>query len=183
MSDEPVTPSAFGTRVMRAMRLDPELYEEVEADTGSMGQATAVVVLSSLAAGLGNLHSGGTYMIIVGTLAALVSWYVWALLTYLIGTRLLPEAQTRADQGELLRTTGFAAAPGLLRIFGLVPGLTTLSFLVAGVWMLIAMVIGVRQALDYTSTWRAWAVCGVGWLVQAVILAVILQAFALPDSP
>jgi len=58
-----------------------------------------------------------------------------------------------------------------------------LSFLVAGVWMLIAMVIGVRQALDYTSTWRAWAVCGVGWLVQAVILAVILQAFALPGSP
>ncbi|MDE0886645.1 MAG: hypothetical protein OSB70_14050 [Myxococcota bacterium] len=183
MNDVPAASSTFTTRILRAMRLDPELYEEVEADTSSLGQATAVVVLSSLAAGLGNIHSGGPLMLVVGTLGALASWYIWALLTYLIGTRLLPEPQTRADQGELLRTTGFAAAPGLLRLLGLVPGLTTIAFVVAAVWMLIAMVISVRQALDYTSTWRAWAVCGIGWVVQGAILLAILSAFSLPESP
>ena len=74
-----------------------------------------------------------------------------------------------ADWGELLRTTGFAAAPGMLRIFGIVPGLTGLVFFVASLWMLAAFVVAVRQALDYTSTGRAVAVCLIGWLVNGAI--------------
>ena len=183
MSPETTAPSSFVSRMVRASRLDSELYEEVEADKGSLGQATAVVVLSSLAAGIGNIQSGGMAMLLASTGGALAGWYIWAFITYLIGTRLLPEPQTQADHKELLRTTGFAAAPGLVRVFGLVPGFTSIAFTVAAIWMLIAMVISVRQALDYTSTWRAWAVCGVGWLVQGAILLVILSAFAMPENP
>jgi hypothetical protein len=64
----------------------------------------------------------------------------------------------------LLRTTGFAAAPGILRIFGIVPGLGVPVFIISAVWMLAAMVVAVRQALDFTGTRRALAVCGLGWL-------------------
>ena len=95
-------------RMMRAAKLDVALYEEVEADPTSMGQATAVVVMASVAAGIGG--GGGASGLIVGTLAALISWYIWAYMTYFIGTRLLPEPQTSADHGELLRPTGFSAA-------------------------------------------------------------------------
>jgi hypothetical protein len=154
-------------RMMRAAKLDVELYEEVEADPTSMGQATAVVVMASVAAGIGG--GGGASGLIVGTLAALISWYIWAYMTYFIGTRLLPEPQTSADHGELLRTTGFSAAPGLIRILAVFGIMRELIFLVAGVWMLVAMVIAVRQALDYTSTGRAVGVCMVGWLVQIVV--------------
>ncbi len=165
-------------RMIRASRLDVQLYEEVEADPGAMGQATAVVVLSALAAGIGNLQVAGALGIVTGTLGALVGWYVWAYLTYFIGTRLLPEPQTKSDPGELLRTIGFASAPGVVRIIGIVPGLNMLVFSVAGVWMLIAMVIAVRQALDYRSTWRAIGVCLIGWIVQGVILGIALSLFA-----
>ena len=154
-------------RMMRAAKLDVALYEEVEADPTSMGQATAVVVMASVAAGIGG--GGGASGLIVGTLAALISWYIWAYMTYFIGTRLLPEPQTSADHGELLRTTGFSAAPGLLRILAIFGIMREFIFLVAGVWMLVAMVIAVRQALDYTSTGRAVGVCMVGWLVQVVV--------------
>jgi hypothetical protein len=102
---------------------------------------------------------------------------VWAFLTYYIGTRLLPEPRTRADYGQLLRTIGFASAPGLIRVVGIIPGLGAIVFAVAGVWMLIAMVIAVRQALDYTSTWRAVGVCAIGWVVQSVILGVVYAMF------
>jgi phosphotransferase system glucose/maltose/N-acetylglucosamine-specific IIC component len=120
-------------RVIRAARLDVRLYEEVEADRDATGQAIAVVVLSAVAAGIGNLGSGGLPGIVVGTIAALVGWLVWAFLTYFIGTRLLPEPQTKADYGELLRTIGFASSPGLIRVFGVIPGIAPILFLVAGI--------------------------------------------------
>ena len=164
-------------RMIRAAKLDVQLYEEVEADRGAMRQAMTVVVLSALAAGIGNLAEGGLPGIVIGTLGALVGWYVWAFLTYFIGTRLLPEPDTRADHGELLRTIGFSSAPGLIRVFGIIPGLTPIVFAVAGGWMLVAMVIAVRQALDYKSTWRAIGVCAVGWIVQALILTAVILMF------
>jgi len=165
---------SLGERMIRAAKLDASLYEEIEADRGALGQATAVVVLASLAAGLGAFARGGVGGFLLATIAALAGWYVWAFLTYWIGTRFLPEPQTQADYGELLRTIGFSSSPGVIRVLGVIPGLTGLVFLVASIWMLVAMVIAVRQALDYTGTLRAVGVCLIGWIVQVLILAVLL---------
>ncbi|MEE8290044.1 MAG: YIP1 family protein [Candidatus Tectomicrobia bacterium] len=164
----------FVDRMVRAAKLDVHLYEEVEADKSALGQATGVVVLSSAASGVGLMGAGGLEGIVVGTLGALVGWYIWAFLTYFIGTKLLPEPQTQANYGELLRTIGFASSPGLIRVLGIIPALAPFVFLIAGIWMLVAMVIAVRQALDYHSTLRAVGVCVVGWLVQAVIVGLVL---------
>ena len=169
--------AAIQGRMLRAAKLDVQLYEEVEHDEGALGQATTVVVLSALAAGIGSFGIGGLTGLVSGTLAALIGWYVWAFLTYHIGTRLLPEPQTRADYGQLLRTIGFSSAPGLIRVVGIIPGLGGFVFAVAGVWMLVAMVIAVRQALDYTNTWRAVGVCAIGWALQAGILVFVFAMF------
>lgn len=165
--------SSFQDRLVRAVKLDAHLYEEVEADAQAMAQAMGVVVLSSVAAGIGvgRAGIGGMFW---GAVAALLSWYIWAYLTFLIGTKLLPEPQTHATPGELLRTLGFSSAPGFIRALGILPGMASIVFPVAAVWMLAAMVIAVRQALDYSSTWRAVAVCATGWLVQTLLLAVLL---------
>ena len=165
--------SPFMTRMLRAAKLEVPLYEEVEADQGALPQAMGVVVLSSLAAGVGSVANLGLGGVLLGTLAALGSWYLWAWLTYIIGTRFLAEAQTEADLGQLLRTTGFSSSPGLIRVFGIIPGLGPIVFAVAAIWMLVAMVIAVRQALDYTSTLRAVGVCAIGWIVQTLILVVL----------
>ena len=171
--------SSFKDRIIRAAKLDVHLYEEVEADREAMGQAMGVVLLSSVAAGLGTITRGGfagiVPSILLGTLFALISWYVWACLTYYIGTKFLPEPQTKADLGELLRTIGFSSSPGLIRVLGVIPGLTRVVFPVASIWMLIAMVIAVRQALDYKSTLRASGVCLIGWIVQGLILLLLFS--------
>ena len=54
-------------RIVRASKLDVNLYEEVEADKGAMTQAMGVVVLSSIAAGIGSISSIGLKGIIFGT--------------------------------------------------------------------------------------------------------------------
>src|SRR3954466_8102578 len=167
------TTTPFVMRLIGAMAIDPVTYEEVEADRGATGQALLVVVLSSVGAGIGarGLGSGSMRSMVFISALSLLAWVAWALLTYQIGVKLMPETQTRSDVGELMRTIGFSAAPGMLRIFGLVPGAATAAFAITAVWMLAAMVVAVRQALDYTSTARAIAVCGLGW-VLAVAIAV-----------
>ncbi|GAB4389105.1 MAG: hypothetical protein Kow0025_12400 [Thermodesulfovibrionales bacterium] len=163
-------------RIIRAAKLDVGLYEEVESDPAATGQAVGVVVLSSLAAGLGTISRGGLSGIAVAVVAALVTWFLWAYLTYFIGAKIIPEPQTNASPGQMLRALGFASSPGLIRVLGVIPGLTGFVFMAASVWMLVAMVIAVRQALDYQSTWRAIGVCAIGWVVQIVVVAVLLYA-------
>lgn len=167
----------FVDRMIRAAKLEVNLYEEVEADKGALGQAMAVVVISSVAAGVGSIVKVGVGGILMGTLSALIGWYVWAYLTYLIGTKLLPEPQTHADHGELLRTIGFSSAPGVIRVLGIIPGLFWVTSFVASIWMLVAMVIAVRQALDYAGTLRAVGVCIIGWIIQAVLITLLFSLF------
>ena len=166
----------YANRIIRAAKLDIHLYEEVEADTTATSQAVGIVVLSAIAAGVG-ARSGEFGGIIIASVGALISWYIWAYLTYWIGTKFLPEPQTHATHGEVLRTIGFSSSPGLLRVLGVIPGLRGIVFLVAGIWMLAAMVIAVRTALDYQSTWRAVGVCVIGWVVQGIVLALVLSLF------
>ena len=168
---EDVSMSTFTERMIRASKLDVSLYKEVEADREALGQAMTVVVLSSLAAGIGSFSVGGTKGLVLGLISALIGWFIWAYITYFIGTKLLPEPQTHADHGELLRTIGFSSAPGLIRILGIIPSLMSIVFLVAGIWMLVAMVIAVRQALDYQSTLRAVGVCVIGWVIQLLVFS------------
>jgi hypothetical protein len=169
------SPTTFPIRLIGAMALDPVIYEEVEADRGATLQAMLVVVLSSLSAGFGarGFGSGSVQGVLFISGLALVAWATWALVTFQIGSRLLPEPQTRVDVGELLRTIGFSSAPGMLRIFGVVPGATIPAFAITAVWMLAAMVVAVRQALDYQSTGRAIAVCALGWSLAIAIAVTI----------
>lgn len=174
--------TTFANRVLLAAKLNANLYEEVEADPTAMNQAMTVVVLSSVAAGIGSMQQGGLSGIFLGAIMALLGWLVWSYLTYLIGTRLLPGPETQSSYGELLRTIGFSSAPGMIRILGIIPGLMTITFTVSGIWMLIAMVVAVRQALDYRSTWRAIGVCLIGWVIQSLFMIIVFSLFGAPKA-
>jgi hypothetical protein len=163
--------------MVRAAKLDVTLYEEVEKDQTAMPQAMVVVVIASVAGGVGSLGVGGLSGLFLGLFAALVGWFVWAFLTYFIGTKLLPEPQTKADLGEMLRTIGFSSSPGVIRVLGFIPILGTIILFAASIWMLVAMVIAVRQALDYQSTWRAAGVCLIGWIAQLLLFGLLFSIF------
>jgi hypothetical protein len=160
-------------RLVGAVGLDPAAFEDVEADRGATVQAGVTVLLSSVAAGIGAQGFGRDVSLVPFAIVTLLAWAAWALLTFEVGARVLPGARTHADVGELLRTLGFAAAPGLLLVLGVLPGLALPVFVMAALWMLAAMIVGVRQALDYTSTVHAVAVCVFGWgLAVALVIAV-----------
>ena len=178
--------TTFPHRLMGASVLDVATYEEVEADRGATVQAFLVVLAASLASGIGAsgfMHDGRPIAegIFIWSAISLMAWAAWALLVFEIGGRLLPEPETRVDVGELLRTIGFASAPGLLRVFGVIPEVALPVFVLTTVWMLVAMVVAVRQALDYRSTARAIGVCATG-LALALLIAFGFGLLATPLS-
>jgi hypothetical protein len=154
------------------------VIEEIEAAPNATPQALAMVVLSSGAAGIGLTSNAydAPALTLIGL--ALLLWTIWAALSYAIGLYLMPEPATRTSVGELLRTIGFASSPGLLRVFGFVPGIGTAIYVLSLLWMLVATVVATRQALDYTSTTRAFVVCLIAG-VFAVGLTVLAGGFLL----
>jgi hypothetical protein len=170
--------ASFVQRMIGAARLSVPVYEEVEHDSSATGQAMAVVVLSSIAAGIAVWH-GVPRAFLGGVIGDLIAWVIWAILTWLIGTKILPERQTEADVPQLLRTLGFASSPGILRFLGVIPFLGPVFLLVISIWMLIAMIIAVRQALDYSSTVRAIGVSVIGWIIYLIIYLVLFRPIAM----
>lgn len=168
------------SRMVRAAKLDINLYEEVEADTTATSQAFLAVILVSLATGIGSAIAGlatkgGIWFLwglLIGLVTSTIGWLAWSFFAYIIGTKLFKGPETSATWGELLRTIGFSNSPGILRIFSFIPFLGGIIAFGASVWALIAGVIAVRQALDF-STGRAIATCIVGWIVYMLIVFLI----------
>ena len=166
----------FLNRVFRAIKIDIDLYEEVEKDKSATIQAGIVVVLSSLAAGVGALQLGASNFVFAPILS-LLSWYVWAYVIYFVGVKLFGGPSTKSNHGELLRTIGFSSAPGLIRVFGVTPDLMTVTFIGSAFWMLACMVVAVKSALDYDSLWKSFGVVVVAWLFQAFFLFLVIVLF------
>jgi len=173
--------TTFARRVLGAAMLDARIYEEVEADPSATPQAFAVVLMSGLAAGIGLRGAdGGAAAIAFAATACvigLLAWAAFALVALQVGARLLPTPETRVDAGELLRTLGFAAAPGLVQAAGVLPGARTPVFILVGLWTLAAAIVAIRQAADYTTTARAAAVCALGWVLSLVVAVVLGLVF------
>jgi hypothetical protein len=159
----------FGQRVAGVLTLSASTFEDIEADQRASTQALAVVVLASVAGGIGAGLLFGPLALLTETFAALIGWVMWAGVTYVIGTKLFPEPQTQSDMGELLRVIGFSYAPQVFNVFAFVPLLGRGVRVFVALWLLAATIVAVRQALDYRSTWRAVAVVLIGWWFFVII--------------
>lgn len=169
--------SSLVQRMIRAARLDNELYEEVERNEAATRDALYVVLIVAVATGIGaalgraiaGQPAGIVGALVGGIIGDLFSWVVWAGVTLLIGTRLF---QGTATYGELLRTIGFAVSPRVLNIFSFIPVLGGLIVLITAIWALVAGVVAVRQALDF-DTGKAIITTVLGWLVLLVVSIVL----------
>ena len=163
----------FFNRVYRSIKIDPDVYDEVQKDKNATLSAAIVVVISSLAAGMAAKQLGASSFILAPILS-LVSWFVWAYIVYFVGVKLFPDAKTKTSHAALLRAIGFSSAPGIIRVFGFTPELMTVTFIGSALWMLACMVVAVRQTLNFKSLWKALGVVIMSWFVQAFALISML---------
>ena len=165
--------SLFLNRVFRSIKIDPEVYDEVQKDKSATLSAAIVVVISSLAAGIAARQLGASNFILAPILS-LLSWFVWAYIVYFVGVKLFPDPKTKTTHAALLRAIGFSSAPGIIRVFSFSPELMTVTFIGSALWMLACMVVAVRQTLNFRSLWKALGVVIMSWFVQAFALISIL---------
>jgi hypothetical protein len=170
-------------RVTRAAMLDVNLYEEVEADTSLNQEALIVVVLVSIAGGIGsfvasllNQDIGAALVSLLVTIVlGVVSYYIWSYITYFVGTKLF---NGTADPGELLRTLGYASGPRALGLLSFIPCVGGLAGLVGAIWALVTSVIAVRQALDFDTT-KAVLTSVIGWVIALAISMIVGVVFGI----
>ena len=179
--------SRFLDRLYRAARLDPNVYEEVAADTKAMFQSMMAVFIYSAASAYGIFGRAGVPGINFGMLATIFGWYIWAFSTYFVGARLLPDSQISVDRKAVLRALGFASSPGLIRLLGLIPDMAGAAFVVSSIWMVAAAVVAIRQVLNFKSVYRAAGVCIIAWIIshifQGLLFIALLSVFGVPESP
>jgi hypothetical protein len=169
--------ASFGERVVGAMSLKASTFQEIEHDTTAMGQAAGVIVLAAVSTGIGNVYYGGVSGIVSGIIMSLIGYAVWALVVWLVGTKVMADPATKADFPETFRTIAFAAAPGVLGIVTIIPILGWLLLFGLWLWQIAAMVVAVREVLDYTDTIKAVIVVVIGWLIQLVVIAILGMMF------
>jgi len=169
--------AAMINRVVRAAMLDVDLYEEVEADTTLTQEALMVVILVSIASGVGGFLAGviggdigaAVLGLILGVVMGVLGYYIWAYVTYFVGTNLF---EGTADVGEMLRTLGYASGPRVLGVLAFIPCLGPLAALVGALWALVTGVVAVRQALDF-DTGKAILTVIIGWVIVFIITVVV----------
>ncbi len=172
--------TSFSRRVWRAALLHAETYEEVEADRSSIGQATLVILVACLAIGGGSwIQTGGAelpsnqrlFQLALLILEPLVLWIGGSAFSLMVGATFFKGPETESDFMEVLRTTGFAFGPSILRLFAfLQPPIIGLGIdAAARLWVTVAVIIAIRQALDFT-TLRAIGTYGVASVMLWLLL-------------
>jgi hypothetical protein len=164
-------------RVIRAALLDVAFFNEVESDTSLNTEALLVVIIVSIAGGIGafigTLFTGkigaAVLALFVSIILGVVNYYIWAYVTYFVGTNLF---EGTADTGELLRVLGYASGPRLLSVFSFVPCLGAIIGFAVAIWALVAGFIGVREALDL-DTGKTLVTVIIGWIIIFIISAVV----------
>ncbi len=163
-------------RMIGAMKADVKTFNEIEADPNALTQAVTVIVIAGVAAFIGNIWRAGIIGGVIGLIISVAVYALFSFLVFIIGTKLMPEPTTKADFNETFRVIGFAASPGVFRIFAIVPFLGPLISLVVGIWSLVIGVIAVREVLDYSNTGRAIIVC----LIAAAVCLCVVFIVMLP---
>lgn len=162
------TGGALGKRMVGAMFLDVDTFEEVEHDEDATGQAAIVVIMVAVASGIG-ASGAGLFGALFASVGALVDWVVWAGIVYLVGDKIFGG---KATWGEIMRTLGFAQAPGIFWIFAIVPLLGLPVYLAVQLWVAIASFIAIRQGLDIGNAKTAMTIF-VGMIVMGLLETIL----------
>jgi hypothetical protein len=165
----------FAQRVIGAVRLDPETWDEIAGGDTGLGQAALVVLGSAAAASLAAASAISTRAAIESASSSLLSW-LWMGAFLWVAANALGH---RLRVGTALRVVGFAMAP--LALLGLtaipVPAVQAVVRLIALALFLAALVAGTRQALR-VETMRAAFVCAIAGLAILLVLLTMLTVIA-----
>ena len=175
--------NTFVSRMIRAVKLDASLFEELINDPSIQGQSVWVVAIFAMATGYGMFGRAGVTAVNSCLVTTFFAWYFWAFSIYFVGTYLFGNAITKTDRKTIMRVVAFASAPGVLRLLGVIPQTSSILFIVTSIWIIAASVMGIKMAFKISSTGKAILLCTSTWLfafvVQGLLLLLVFSVFGI----
>ena len=168
--------------VFKSIKLDRSLYK----DNKNFGEAAiyfaGLIMILDGVAGAVAANTVVKTAIGVSGLTAIITWFVWAILIYVIGVKLFPDKDTKIPFKKVLTAVGFAHAPGLIRFFAVTPELMIPIIFLTQFWIFAGLIISTRQILNLKSNLKSFGIVFMSFLIIVFlsISFVISRMNALP---
>ena len=155
--------------IFKSIKLDRSLY----SDNKNFGEASIyfaglIMILDGIAGAVAANTVIKTAVAMSG-LTAILTWFVWAILIYVIGVKLFPEKQSKVPFKKILTSVGYAHSPGLLRFFAITPELMIPIIFLTQFWIFAALIISTKQVLNLKSNFKAFGIVFMSFLTIAFL--------------
>ena len=151
--------------IFKSIKLERSLY----SDNKNFGEASIyfaglIMILDGIAGAVAANNIIKTAVAMSG-LTAIITWFIWAILIFVIGVKLFPDKQTKTPFKKVLTAVGFAHAPGLLRFFAVTPDLMIPIILLTQFWIFAALIISTKQILGLKSNLKSFGIVFLSFLI------------------
>ena len=151
--------------VFKSIKLDRSLYK----DNKNFGEAAiyfaGLIMILDGVAGAVAANTVVKTAIGVSGLTAIITWFVWAILIYVIGVKLFPDKDTKIPFKKVLTAVGFAHAPGLIRFFAVTPELMIPIIFLTQFWIFAGLIISTKQILNLKSNMKSFGLVFLSFLI------------------
>ena len=155
--------------VFKSIKLDKSLYR----DNKNFGEASIyfagmIMILDGIAGAVAANTVIKTAVAMSG-LTAILTWFIWAILIFVIGVKIFPDKQTKVSFKKVLTGVGFAHAPGLLRFFAITPELMIPIIFLTQFWIFASLIISTREILNLKSNFKSFGIIFLAFLIIAFL--------------
>ena len=155
----------FLSIVFSSIKLDKSLY----SDSKFFGEAgiyfAGLIMILDGVAGAVAANSIVKTSIGISGLTAIITWFVWAIFTYVIGVKLFSDKETKITFKKILIAVGYAHAPGLLRFFAVTPEFVIPIVFLTQFWIFASLIIATKQILNLRSSFKAFGIVFLSFLI------------------
>ena len=155
--------------IFKSIKLDRSLY----SDNKNFGEASIyfagiIMILDGIAGAVAANTIIKTAIAMSG-LTAILTWFIWAILIFVIGVKLFPDKQTKTSFKKVLTAVGYAHAPGLLRFFAITPELMVPIIFLTQFWIFAALIISTKHVLILKSNFKSFGIVFLSFLIIAFL--------------
>ena len=155
--------------IFKSIKLDKSLY----SDSKNFGEASIYFAgLIMILDGIAGAVAANTIIktaIAMSGLTAILTWFIWSILIFVIGVKLFPDKQTKVTFKKVLIGIGFAHAPGLLRFFAITPELMVPIIFLTQFWIFASLIISTKQILNLKSNLKSFGIVFLSFLIIAFL--------------
>ena len=159
--------------ILSVIKLEKGFFQEIKNSERVFTDAVAVIVIYSLATGVGNMGRMGFFGFFPAALGALVMFLVWVFVIYFILGKSAGDSSLKMD---FLKIAGFCSAPGIIKILGIIHSLYWPALIISNILMMLSLAQAAGEVLNIDNRPDLFKKTAFAWLIMIIIMRVLAMA-------